>query len=81
MNVRRRVVFRVTGLLTRWGVVKHPYGRDYAEKRYSLTGRRREALPMDGEDTSSTTFAQPRAVLALMVMLTLGLLATGLLML
>jgi hypothetical protein len=41
MALRRRVVYRVTGLFVRWGLVSHPYGREYARERYTLTGRRR----------------------------------------
>jgi len=39
MAVLRRIYQRTLGLLCYWGVVKHPYGREYAQWRYTRTGR------------------------------------------
>lgn len=38
MNLRKRLVFRIVRCLVRWGLSKHPYGREYAQENISLTG-------------------------------------------
>jgi hypothetical protein len=75
MELRRRAVHRLTGLFVRWDLIEHPYGRDYARERYSLTGRRRsEPTPRLGESPSRT-----RAAMIVASLVLASLLATGLL--
>lgn len=37
-----RLSTRLHGLLIRWGLLKHPFGRAYARRRYTVTGRYRD---------------------------------------
>lgn len=41
MRLRRRFINRLTGLFVRWGIISHPYGREYAKENYTLTGKNR----------------------------------------
>lgn len=38
MTLRQRVTFRLVRALHYYGVLKHPYGRDYARQRYTPFG-------------------------------------------
>jgi hypothetical protein len=77
MAFRRRVVYRVTGLFVRWGLIGHPYGREYARERYTLTGRRRP----DVERTRRPGGVSPRLGAALVgaALLLMSFLAAGIL--
>jgi hypothetical protein len=77
MAVRNRVLNRVTGLFVRWDLIEHPYGREYARERYSLTGRRMSDVEFEsGPDRrhSWTRAALVGAALLLMSLLTAGIL-------
>ncbi|WP_318568912.1 hypothetical protein [Salinigranum marinum] len=77
MALRNQLVYRVTGLFVRWGMVKHPYGREYARERYTITGRRTP----DIESTRTSGRLSPRTGAALVgvALLLMSLLATGIL--
>jgi hypothetical protein len=72
---RDRVAHRLTGLFVRWNLIGHPYGREYAVERYTLTGRR---LP-DGASTGSERRGRRRAAFVAATMALLSLLAAGVL--
>ena len=72
---QRSFVHRVTGLFVRWGLVRHPYGREYATEQYTLTGQRMP--PIDAVPAERR--AGLRAALMALMMILLSLLATGLL--
>jgi hypothetical protein len=77
----RRLVHRITGLFVRWGLLKHPYGREYARQRYTLTGRRRPELET-GRRTGARGGGVPsrtRAALVATALLLLSLAAAGVL--
>jgi len=38
MEFRRRVLYRVHRLFVYWGLVDHPYGREYAKAHYTPFG-------------------------------------------
>jgi hypothetical protein len=79
MRLYRRIVQRLTGLFVRWGVLSHPYGREYARERYTLSGRR---VPESESRPEGEGFVQSRPAAALAVatlLLLVSLLATGLL--
>ena len=40
MIVRRVLVTRLHRLLLYWGLLSHPYGREYVRERYTPTGGR-----------------------------------------
>jgi hypothetical protein len=82
MNVER-VVQRLVGLFVRWGLLEHPYGREYARQQYTLTGRHAPEA-----ETRSTRRQPPRVTprsravlvgtaLALLSLLAAGVLAVG----
>jgi hypothetical protein len=63
--------------LVRWGLVKHPYGQEYARDRYTLTGRRRPDTTTPSKDYDAR--ARTRAGIAIVGLVLASLLATGLL--
>jgi hypothetical protein len=69
--IRRRIIHRLTGLFVRWGLVEHPYGREYAVERYTVTGRR---VPESGGRGVRTRAAVVAALLVLASVLATGLL-------
>ena len=73
--LRDRVAHRLTGLFVRWNLIGHPYGREYATERYSVTGRR---LPLDSEPPTRRR-VQFRAAALAATMVLLSLLAAGVL--
>jgi hypothetical protein len=73
--LRERVAHRLTGLFVRWNLIGHPYGREYALERYSVTGRR---IPVDAEAPSRRR-VQFRAAALAATMVLLSLLAAGVL--
>jgi hypothetical protein len=75
--LRKRFVHRLTGLFVRWGMLKHPYGREYARERYSVTGRR--VPEIEATERTGTASLGARAALVGTVMLLLSLLAAGVL--
>lgn len=48
-----RAVLRLHGLFVRWGLLDHPYGREYARTHYTVTGRRRDPDAAAGEDPTA----------------------------
>ena len=77
MALRSRFVFRVTGLFVRWGLISHPYGREYARERYTLTGRR---VPDIESTARSGVSPRTGAALVGVALLLMSLLATGILL-
>ena len=73
-----RVIRRLVGVLVRWGLLKHPYGREYARRQYTVTGRH---VPMVDSPERTATPLTPRfrAVLVGSVLLLLSLLGAGVL--
>lgn len=43
MNLRKRVLVRVERTMCYWGLLKHPFGREYVREHYSPTGRETKA--------------------------------------
>jgi hypothetical protein len=75
-----RVVKRVVGLLVRWGVIKHPYGREYAREQYTVTGRHAPTVAVDTVDEPSMRLSpRHRAVLVGTTLLLLSFVAAGVL--
>jgi hypothetical protein len=72
---RDRVAHRLTGLFVRWNLIGHPYGREYAMERYTLTGRR---VPFDAEPPSDRQVRRRAAFMAAAMVL-LSLVAAGVL--
>jgi hypothetical protein len=64
--------------MVRWGLLKHPYGREYARQQYTVTGRH-EAETDSLERTSTPLSPRHRAALAGAVLLFSSLLAAGVL--
>ncbi|WP_318568913.1 hypothetical protein [Salinigranum marinum] len=80
MRLYRRIVQRITGLFVRWGVISHPYGREYARERYTLSGRR---VPESESRPEGAGFVESRPGATLVVaalLLLVSLLATGVLL-
>jgi hypothetical protein len=38
MKLRKRIVLRIVRIFVYWGLIRHPYGREYAQWRYTPTG-------------------------------------------
>lgn len=76
MALRQRTIHRLTGLFARWGLIEHPYGREYARERYTITGRR--VLPSASE-SEQCTHSRARMGVVVAVLLFASLLATGVL--
>ncbi|QSW98236.1 hypothetical protein [Haloterrigena alkaliphila] len=47
MNARKRVLVRLERTMAYWGLLKHPFGREYVREHYSPTGKQRK----DPEET------------------------------
>lgn len=75
MLFRQRTIHRLTGLFVRWGLLEHPYGREYAKERYSLTGRRVSQSAAASEQGHS----RARMGVIVAALLFASLLATGVL--
>lgn len=41
-SLKRKAMHRITGLFVRYGLIKHPYGREYAKENYTLLGGKKE---------------------------------------
>lgn len=54
VQLRKKLLSRVTGLLVRWNLLHHPYGREYVREHYSWTGR------FDGGSTPSPAASEQR---------------------
>jgi hypothetical protein len=78
MKLYRRIAKRLVGVFVRLGLVEHPYGREYARERYSLTGRRLD----EAESTAGRTGSpRPEHVALIVVSLVLlSVLTIGVLM-
>lgn len=72
---KRWLLKRVTGILVRWGLIKHPHGREYAREQYSLTGRHAH----DSEPRQQRGAFRTRAAMAVVGLVIASLLASGLL--
>ena len=48
-----RAALRLTRLLARWGLIAHPFGRDRARDRITLTGKRKKSTMTDESDSDS----------------------------
>ncbi|WP_152042021.1 hypothetical protein [Salinigranum salinum] len=81
MRLSRRLTGRLIRLFVRWGLIKHPYGREYAREQYTLTGRRVQDAESSRDAQRVTTRVTPRVGAALMAMalLLLSFLAAGVL--
>jgi hypothetical protein len=81
MRLSCRLAGRLTRLFVRWGLIRHPYGREYAREQYTLTGRRVQDADSSRDAQRVTTRVTPRAGAALMAaaLLLLSLLAAGVL--
>jgi hypothetical protein len=73
--IYRRVLTRVIGFLVRWGLLEHPYGREYAREQYSLTGRHAHHT----EPRHQSRELRTRAAMIVVGLALASLLATGLL--
>lgn len=40
--MRDKVATRFHRICVRWGLLKHPYGREYVTEHYTITGKRKE---------------------------------------
>jgi hypothetical protein len=82
MSLRRRLVGRLVGLGTRWGLLGHPYGEGYAKERYTHTGGRASTEPAGpnvrgGE--SAGQWGRARIAAATLLVLLASVLSMGLL--
>lgn len=41
MSVRKRALGRIERAMTYWGLLKHPFGREYVREHYSPTGKKK----------------------------------------
>ena len=57
MELRRRVLYRVHRLFVYWGLVDHPYGREYAKAHYTPLGN----LVYDGDESGAADGASSLA--------------------
>jgi len=80
MRLYRRIVQRITGLFVRWGVISHPYGREYARERYTLLGRRLSDSESRSGDASLVRSRPVTALVVAAVLLLVSILATGILL-
>jgi hypothetical protein len=74
----KAIVKRLVNLFAYWGLIEHPYGREYVRERYTITGRR---LP-DRESTRDAPAREsggldPRVEVALVTALVVLLSAVG----
>ncbi|WP_312907596.1 hypothetical protein [Natronosalvus caseinilyticus] len=61
MDVRKRIGLRLHRTMVYWGLLHHPFGRDYVRKHYSPTGK--ETIPIEETpvDTIPVTSTDPDA--------------------
>lgn len=45
MDLKRRFLYRVQRLFVYWGLLEHPYGREYAKDRYTPLGNYSDGPP------------------------------------
>lgn len=43
MSIRKRALGRIERTMTYWGLLKHPFGREYVREHYSPTGKEKKA--------------------------------------
>ncbi|OAQ54125.1 hypothetical protein HTG_00930 [Natrinema mahii] len=53
MSLRKRLGLRLHRALLYWGLLDHPYGREYAKERYTPLGGESEEYSLNENDDSA----------------------------